>query len=149
MSGNPNLKPSDRVTLLGVIDPQSATTVQGTGWIDMSLYDGLLATLLVGALGSSATLDAKFQQATTSGGAGAKDIATRAATQLTKAGTDDNKQVLINLQAANLDVANGFRFAKVTMTPATSTALICGIVQGFNARYQPGTHLTTVDEVVG
>lgn len=147
--GNPNLKPSDRVTVLGVIDPQSATTVQGTGWIDMSRFDGLLAILSAGVLGSSTTLDGKFQQATSSGGAGAKDITGKAATQLTQAGTDDSKQVLINLQAADLDVSGGFRYVKLTMTPATSTALIFGIVLGFNARYAPGTHATTVDEVVG
>src|SRR5688572_9141266 len=99
MSGNPNLKPSDRVTVLGVIDPQSATAVQGTGWIDMSLYDGLLVIGLGGALGSGTTLDGKLQQATSSAGAGAKDITGRAITQLTQAGTDANKQVLVNLQA--------------------------------------------------
>lgn len=149
MSGNPNLKPSDRVTVLGVINPQSATTVQGTGWIDMSLYDGLLAIGLGGVLGSSTTLDGKFQQATSSAGAGAKDVTGLAITQLTQAGTDDNKQVLVNLQSQDLDVSNGFRYAKWSMTPATSTALIAAVVLGLNARYAPGTHETTVDEVVG
>jgi hypothetical protein len=146
---NVNIKFSDQVTVLGVINPQSATTVQGTPWIDMSLYDGLLAILQAGALGSSTTLDAKFQQATDASGTGAKDIAGRAITQLTQAGTDANKQVLINLQSQNLDVSGSYRYVKVTMTPATSTALISAVVLGFNGRYQPGAHATTVDEVVG
>lgn len=149
MISNPNLKPSDRVTVLAVIDPQSATTAKSTGWINMGLYESALAILKVGVLGSSTTVDGKWQQATSSGGAGAKDVTGRAITQLTQAGTDDSKQVLVNLQSEDLDVTNSFNFARFTVTPATSTALIDCTVLGFDARYAPGTHATTVDEVVG
>lgn len=146
---NANLKPSDQITVLDVINPQSATTVQGTGWNSMANFDAVMAVLLAGALGSSATLDAKFQQATSSAGAGAKDITGKAITQLTQAGTDANKQVLINVFASQLDVTNGFTYVKLTMTPATSTALIGAVLLGVNGRYQPPSHGTTVDEVVG
>jgi hypothetical protein len=144
-----NIKPSDRVTVLGVIDPQSATAVQGTAWIDVSFFSWVLFILKCGVLGSSTTLDAKVQQATSSAGAGAKDVTGLAITQLTQAGTDASKQVLINVNSSLLDANGGFQFIKLTMTPATSTALIDATALGFNDRHQPGTHATTVDEVVG
>jgi hypothetical protein len=142
---NANLKPSDQITLLDYITPQSATTVQGTGWIDMSLYDALLVTTLAGVLAGGATLDAKIQQATSAAGAGAKDVTGRAITQQTGSG----KAAVINLFSSNLDVQNGFRYVKVTMTPATAAALIACTVQGVNARYQPGTATANLVEVVG
>lgn len=147
---NPNVKPSSRAVVLGVINPQSATTVKTTGatWIDMSLYESVEFIVLLGALTSSATVDAKIQQATSAAGAGAKDITGKAATQLTQAGTDDNKQVRINVKSENLDVANGFRYIQASITPAVAAALIAGVLLGWDARYG-GTQATTVDEIVG
>lgn len=144
---NPNVRPSDRVAVLGVIDPQSATTAKSTGWVDAGLYESLLAVVKVGVLGSGTTVNAKLEQATSAAGAGAKDITGKAVTQLTQAGTDDSKQVLINLKSEDLDVNNRFQFVRLTVTPATSTALLDAILLGLDARYG-GSHAATVDEVV-
>jgi hypothetical protein len=149
MLSNPNLKPSDRNALLGVVNPQSATTAKSTGWVNAGLFESLLAVVKAGAITATGTVDAKLEQATSSAGAGAKDITGKAITQLTAAGTDDNKQALINCQSEDLDVANGFAFARLTITPATAAALIDGELWGLDARYPPGTQATTVDEVVG
>lgn len=145
----PNIKPSDRAVLLTVIDPQSATTAKSTGWVSLGLFESMLAVIAVGVLGSSTTVDAKLEQATTAAGAGAKDITGKGITQLTQAGTDDSKQVLINVKAADLDVANSFAFVRLTVTPATSTALLFGAIFGMDPKYAPATDATTVDEVVG
>ena len=146
---NPNVKPSDRAVLLGVIDPQSATTAKSTGWVNLGLYHSALAVVAVGALASTATVDAKIEQATSAAGAGAKNVTGRAATQLTQAGTDDNKQVAINVTDDDLDVANSFAFIRLTVTPATAAALIFGALFGMDPKYGPGTAIAALDEVVG
>lgn len=146
---NVNVKPSDRATLLGVINPQSASSVQTTGWVLVEQFAAFLATVIVGSLGSSATVDAKIQQASASDGTGTKDVSGTSITQLTQAGTDANKQVEINVRPEQLDEANGFKYIRLSITPATAACLIAGTLRGFDARNQPATDATTVDEVVG
>lgn len=147
--GNPNVKPSDRAPILGVIDPDAyAANTYTTGWIDMSLWESVQAIVFAGTLGSSATLDAKLEQATSSGGAGAKDVTGKAITQLTQAGTDSDKQAVINCQSEDLDVEGGFRYVRLSLTVGTATSDAGGVVLGADPRYAP-TDATTVDEVVG
>jgi hypothetical protein len=106
---NPNLNPSKRADVVGSIDPDAyAAGTYTTGWIDMSKFFSVLAVVMAGTLGASATLDAKIQQAQDSGGTGAKDISGLAITQLTQAGADSNKQALINVMQSDLDRANNF-----------------------------------------
>lgn len=144
-----NWKPSDLVTVLGKLDPvsQGAGTV-ATGYVNAGLFAQLLAELDVGALGASATVDAKLQQATDGSGTGVKDITGAAITQLTKAGTDDNKLVLINLDCNKLDVAGGFNYVRLSVTVGTAACLIAARLYGLGARFEPGAHIATVDEVV-
>lgn len=150
MVNSENVRPSDRAVLVAKLDPvsQAAATVT-TGWVSMATFARILAVLQVGVLGASATVDAKMQQATDSGGTGVKDITGRAITQLTKAGTDDNKQVLINVKDTDLDVANAFTHVRLSVTVATAASLISAALFGFDARYAPADDATTVDEVIG
>ena len=146
------LRPSDEAALVAAINPasQGAGSVS-TGWIDMSKFDKLMAIVQAGALGASATLDAKLEQATSGAGAGAKDITGKAITQLTQAGTDSNKQAIINLAAEELDVTGGFDFVRLTLTVATAASLVSAAVLGFSPRYAPASDndASTVDEIVG
>ncbi len=150
MSSNPNVKPSDRCTVAAVLNPvsQGAGTVT-TGWVSMATFESLLAILQVGALGTNATVDAKLEQAQNGSGTGAKDVTGKAITQLTDAGTDDNKEVLINLRSEELDVNNAFTHVRLSVTVATAACLISAVVLGLDARYQPAAQTATVDEVVG
>ena len=135
----PSLKPSQRISLAGAINPQSSVAAVQTGWIDASTFENFLAVVSVGALGTAATVDAKLQQATSSAGAGAKDVAGTAITQLTKAAANDNSQVFINLNAAQLDTNNGFTFIRLLITPAVAASLVSGEVYGVDAKQeQPG-----------
>jgi hypothetical protein len=96
----------------------------------------LLAVLMVGTLGASATVDAKIQQASDGSGTGAKDLTTaKSITQLTQAGTDANKQVLINVRPDDLDLDNNFTHIRLSVTVATAACLIAALVLGFNARF--------------
>jgi hypothetical protein len=146
-----NVKPSDRVAVVGVIDPDvtTASTVT-TAWIDMAKFGALMAIVMAGTLGSSATLDAKFQQATDSSGTGAKDITGKAIAQLTQAGTDSDKQAIINLFQNELDIDNGFTHVQLSLTVGTATSDAGAIVLGFDpVKGQAAlSDLATVDEIV-
>jgi hypothetical protein len=143
-----NQKPNNRACVVGIINPQSSSVALSTGWIDASQFENFLSTVIAGALGSSATVDAKLQQATDNGGTGIKDVAGKAITQLTKAGSNDNSQVVLNLRPDELDFVNGFQFFRLTITPGTAASLLCGMVQGLDAHYDPPTALATVLQVV-
>lgn len=148
-----NLSPSARVAIVGNIDPDaySASTVT-TGWIAAKNFHSFMALVLAGDLGASATIDAKIEQASDSSGTGAKDVSGLAITQLTKAGSDDNKQAVINIDpVADLDRANGFDYFRLSITVGTAACDAGGIVLGLNPRYGAATaaDAATVDEVVG
>jgi hypothetical protein len=59
----------------------------------------------------------------------------KAIVQFTKANADDGKTALINLKQEELDFANGFKFFRLSITPAVAASLIYGDVRGFDPRY--------------
>lgn len=146
---NPNLKPSEVVSVEAVLNPvsQGAATVT-SGWISMAELDSIMALIQTGVLGAGATIDAKLQQATDGAGTGAKDITGKEITQLVKA-TNDNDQVVINCRANELDVNGGFTHVQLSITVGVAASLLSAVVLGFNARYQPKSHIASVVEVVG
>lgn len=148
--GNPNVLPSNRGVLAGVIDPDAtAAGTVTTGWVSMATYQSIQAIALAGTLGASATFDAKLEQATDSSGTGAKDISGKAITQLTQAGTDESdKQGIINCRGDELDIAGGFDHVRLSVTVATATSDACGLILGYDAYYQPATDAASVAEVV-
>jgi len=106
---------------------------------------------MAGTLGSSATLAAKLEQASDSGGTGAKDITGAAITTMTQAGTDQSDtQAVINCRAEQLDLANGFSHVRLSMTVAVATSDAAGILLGGNARYGPASDndLASVGEII-
>src|ERR1043165_3283297 len=131
---NPNVRPSDKIALLGAINPQSSATTVTTGWIDASQYYNFLALIDTGVLGTSATVDAKLQQATNSSGTGVKDVTGKAITQLVKA-SNDNNQAQINLKSEELDINNGFNYFRLSITVGTAASLVAGQVFGVDPRY--------------
>jgi hypothetical protein len=130
----PNSLPSENLAVLATYDPvsQAAATVT-TGWVDMRKFLQLLAVIQTGVLGASATVDAKLQQATDSGGTGAKDITGKAITQIVKA-SGDNKQVMINLRPEQLDVNNNFAFARLSITVGTAASQVSALLLGVQPR---------------
>ncbi len=150
--GDMNVKPSDRATLLGVIDPDALTAAaHSTGWVDMGLVHNLLALIAIGDLGAAATVDAKLEQATNGSGAGVKDITGKAITQLTDADSpaDANSQQAINLSAEELDVDNDFTHARLTITVAVATSDGAGFLFGMDNRFQARTAIASLVETVG
>jgi len=143
-----NSLPSERATVLGVIDPDSYTAAtMVTVWISAANHHSFMAILSVGDIGSSGTVDAKFRQATDVSGTGAKDITGAAITQLVDT-TNDNDQVICNLRATDLDVAGGFDFIEFSVTTAVAASDLSVVLLGFDPRHTPAADLASVVEIV-
>jgi len=110
----------DAVAQLGA---QSQSTNQLSAAIDMKDVTRLVAIINIGVITATGTFDAKLTQAVTSGGT-YKDITGKAITQLLAA-SDSNpaKPIVIELRADEMDLANGYRYVKVSLTPATAASL--------------------------
>lgn len=144
-------KPSEKVAVIATIDPDALTAATHTSdWASAVNYSEMLAIIMVGTLGTSATVNAKLEQATDSSGTGAKDISGTSITALTDAGSDDDKQALINIKASQLDVAGGFNHVRISMTVATATSDGAAVLLGTRSLYPPADQndLASVDEIV-
>jgi len=134
----PNAKGSELFAVLATIDPASlAVGTVTTGWLSVANFHALVASIETGVLVTSATLDAKLQQALDSSGTSAKDITGKAITQLTQAGGGSAKQVLINVKPEELDTVNGFGFVRLSITVGVAASLAGAQVLGVNPRYAP------------
>lgn len=148
---NSNLKPSARCAIVGVIDPDLNTAgTATTAWVNMADWGAVLAVIAAGDMGSAGTIDAKLEQAQDSSGTGAKDLTGKAITQLTKAGSDDNKQALIDLFADELDINGGFTHMRLSMTVATASSDSAAFLIGLDPRKGAASDsdLASVDEIV-
>lgn len=145
-----NALPSEICAVAATIDPDAYTASTVTSdWVSMGDFESLMAVVMAGTLGTSATVDAKLEQATDSSGTGAKDISGKAITQLVKASNDDD-QAIINCRAEDLDLDNNFDHVRLSITVGTATSDAGGIVLGFNPRRMPTTDddLASVVEIV-
>ena len=134
----PNSKATELLSVLATIDPSNqASGTATTGWISVANYHGFLAEVQTGALGTSATLDAKLQQALDSSGTGAKDITGKSITHLTQAASGSNRQVLINVKPEELDTVNGFGFVRLSVTVGVAASMTSAQLIGVNPRYAP------------
>lgn len=146
-----NMKATEALAVLDSIQPSSqGVGAATTGWIPVVKFHKLLALIQTGVLGASATVDAKFQQATSAAGAGAKDVTGAAITEVVKA-SGDNKNVAINLDPAQLDVANGFAFVQLSVTVGAAASLTSALLLGFAPRYAPAADANnaSVVQIVG
>lgn len=145
---NINVRGSSMAPIVGVIPPQSTNTTVTSSWLSMADLAALQAIISVGVLGASATVNAKLEQATDSGGTGAKDVTGKAISQLVKA-TDDNKQAVINCRADELDVNNSFTHVRLSITVGTAASLVSGLILGHFPRYEPAdVQAASVKEIV-
>jgi hypothetical protein len=135
-----NAKISELLTSIVNIAPISQGVGSAvSGWIPVKNYHQFVAIINTGVLGTSATVDAKIQQATSSGGAGAKDITGKAITQIVKA-TGDGKQALINFRAQDLDTNGAFTHVQLSVTVAAAASLISAEILGA-PRFGPASDL--------
>lgn len=141
------LRPQDEVAIVGAIDPDAngAGTLT-TAWVSASDFQRFMAIIMAGTLGTSATIDAKIEQASDSTGTGAKDLAGAAITQLVKASNDDN-QAVIEFWSEDLDLVGGFSHVRLSMTVGTATSDAGAILLGMSPRYAPASRMDAASVV--
>lgn len=143
-------KASEQIALVSALDPASlSANTYYSDWILADDFERFMAIVLVGAITTNGTCDIAISQATDGSGTGAKDVV--AATQLTQAGTDSNKQVVLQCNTSQLDLAGGFRYVAVEVVTATAASIAGAALLGLNPRYAPANayDVASVDEVVG
>lgn len=125
---------SERFPVVAAIDPDVYTTGGGgaysSGWVDMASYDRLVAIVMAGDMGASGTIDFRLQGAVEASPLVGVNLASKSITQLTQAGTDSNKQAIINLSAREMVPETGYRYAKAVMTIGTQTSDAGAVILG-------------------
>lgn len=145
-----NAKLNERFAIVATVDPGSKTAAAyNTDWVAMQDIRRVNFIVMTGTLGSSATVDFKLQEATDSSGTSAADISGKSITQLTQAGTDDNKQATVEVNASEL--STGFTHVRGVLTVGTATSSVAVIALGGAVRFKPASDfdLSSVDEIVG
>jgi len=103
-------------------------------YINVSDFERFAFVFELGA--TDQAVDFKVVQATAAAGTGSKDVSGAAITQL--ATTDDNKQVIIEVEVRKLDINNGFYFVAVTIALTGGSATTGAIVfYGINPGASP------------
>lgn len=144
-------KLSEAVAVVATVDPDAyGTGEQNSDYIDMQDFERVLFIVMAGTLGSSATLDVQIEQATDTSDTGLKDITGKVITQLTEAGTDSDKQAIIEVKQSDLDIAGGFRYIRAECTLGAATSDYGLVAIGSNPQYHPASEydLASVDEIV-
>lgn len=111
---------SELVSVVGTVDPDAITAgTHNTDVIDMSVHRRVMFVVAVGDLGSSATADFKVLECATSGGTYTL-LTGKSITQLTQAGTDSDKQAIVNVSSEELTA--GYRYIKGSLRVGTATS---------------------------
>ncbi|MCC6615928.1 MAG: hypothetical protein IT320_20830 [Anaerolineae bacterium] len=141
---------TEQLAIVSTIDPQDAGTGDTSGdVIDMMKIRRVVFVLATGSMTSSSTVDLVVKGDTASGGSFTTTITGKAITQLTQAGSDGNKQVLLEVTAEEV-AAQGFRYIKPVLTVAAAASQVCLIALASFLRYSGGADydLASVAEIV-
>lgn len=119
-----------------------------TSYVSLANYHRAAIIIHTGVMASNATLDAVVHQATDTSGSSPKHLSpSKAITQLTQAGSDSNKDVIIEVRTEELDVAGGFDCIALGYTVGTAATLLSIEIYGLVPRFAP-VDVTAWDEVV-
>lgn len=146
----PNSLPSERCAIVGVIDPDAYTNAAyTTACVPVSKFRRLQAIIMAGTLGSSATIDAKLFRAEDASGTNPTDITGASITQLTQAGTDSDKQAIINYDTQG-EEGNAKKFIGLSVTVGVAASDMGALLLGFDPFQAPASSddLASVDEIV-
>lgn len=140
---------SERLAIVSCIDPDAyaAGAVNGD-IIDMSKLSRVMFIIQVGDMVTNSTVDWLLKGSAASNMASSANITGKAITQLTEAGTDSNKQVIVEVTAEEV-AAQGFRYIQETFTVATAASDSGTIALG-EVDYAPASDydLASVDEIL-
>lgn len=137
-----NSRPSSVVPVLGRVAPQSfaANDTHQTAWMDAGLGAWIFAILHLGAVSAGGVMTLTWLQATDSAGTGSKALNTGAFAALaeTVAGA-----YAMEDHVEQLDVANGFRFVRATLTCTVNTVLAALTVHTGAPKNETGPTIST------
>lgn len=139
---------SEQLAVIATIDPDAYGTGNETSdVIDMQLHRRIMFIVQAGTLATNATLDFGVYGDTASGGSYSTLITGKSITQLTEAGTDSDKQVIVEVTSEEV-IAQGLRYIRGSLTLGTAGGDVAVLALAGNSRYSPATDLTSVDEIV-
>ena len=141
---------SESLALVATIDPASvAASTVTSDVIDLKLARRVVFIVAVGTLGASATVDFVVKGDSTSGGSFTTTITGKTITQLTKASSDDNKQVIVEVSAEEA-AQQGFRYVRGSLTVGVAASQACVIALAGDLRYSAAADfdLASVDEII-
>lgn len=145
-----NSLPTERVAIVGVIDPDAySTETVKTAFVPVSKFRRLMAVVMAGTLASSAVLAAKLQRADDASGTNPEDITGAAITNLTQAGSDSDKQAVINYDTQG-EEGNAKKFIGLSLTLSGAGGDAGALLLGFDPFDAPASDadLASVDEIV-
>lgn len=143
-----NALPSELIDVVAAIDPDAySNAAVSSGYADLSDYECLMAVEMVGDMVTNSTVVNKLQSSPTA--SSGTDITGKTITSLTKAGSDDNKQALINLRRS--EVTEGDRYVKMVRTIGAAgsdeAALLLGLKGSLVANCLPSEVLAVVSVI--
>ncbi len=141
---------SEELAIVATIDPDVHTAAAyTTDVIDMDDFRRVIFIVMTGAMVATSTVDFVVKGDTASGGSFTTTVTGKSITQLTAAGTDDDKQVIVEVTSEECGL-QGFRFLRGTLTVGTADSDASVIALAGGLRYSPASDfdLASVDEIV-
>lgn len=142
----PNILASEKIAVVGALNPVSVSTVQYTGAIDMSKFHQVLGISMVGVVGDGAI---KLEVFPCNAAGNARGTALKTATYTESSGDNENKQLVMGLRAEELlGQATYTRYVQFALTCA-GTGMGAIIALGVDAKYGPASDddLSSVKEI--
>ena len=138
---------SERLALVAGIDPDSyAANTYYTDAIDMKYWERVLFVVSVGDMAATATVDFSVVEGTTTSPTTAFGTA-KAITQLTKAGTNNDKRALLEVRAEEMDPDNRYIRGKLVVGTDACDVCVVALAEGWH-RPASDFDLASVDEIV-
>lgn len=140
---------SDRVAVVGVIDPDnytaSGTYDKLTDAIDMSRWGRVAFVIAAGDIEDTGTVDFKITESDTSSGT-YTDVSGKVITQLIT--SDDDKQAVVEISTDELGA--GKRYIKGALRTATAASDVSAVALAIDARNEPASDgdLSTVAQIL-
>lgn len=145
-----NQRLSESLAVVSCIDPDAYAVGAVNGdVIDMQKHRRVLFIIMLGDFVSTGLADWVLKGDTASGGSYATTITGKSITQLTEAGNDSNKQVVVEVTAEEV-AALGLRYVRETLTFTTAGADAGTVALADFSRYSPASEndLASVNEIV-
>ena len=156
-----NKLPSEKLAVVGVLDPVNATTQTGTAGtsghfytdiIDMSEFRSAMFVVSTGAFGTAGQVVIDLIEAATSYVSIGTTITGKSGTALLETGLDLNKQVVLNLDQSEMTA--GYDWAACKMTLTCGDCYLHAVGLGLESRFKDAVittsygDLASVDEIV-